>query len=190
MKKNSPKIDPGIFSLDIPVLGICYGMQFMVHSLGGIVERASKREYGFAEFTKRGRSKFLNGIDKMFNLLDESWRLHYPAPKRVFNPLGSTENTAFAAAANAKKKLFGLQFHPEVEHTAQGKVIIRNFLFDICRCKGSWTMKSFAKESVEAIRQTVGNKKVILGLSGESGFFGGRHADSYRHRQTADLYFR
>jgi GMP synthase (glutamine-hydrolysing) len=130
-EKQSPKIDTAIFNMEIPILGICYGMQFMIDSMDGIVKRAEKREYPGS-----------------------------------FKITASTLNTKVAAIEHKKKKLYGLQFHPEVEHTTQGKTIIRNFLFKICGCKRSWTMKSFARGAVSQIKETVKDKKVILGLSG------------------------
>jgi GMP synthase (glutamine-hydrolysing) len=162
---NSPKIDPIIFDLGIPVLGICYGMQFMVAVLGGKVRRSKKREYGFARLSIRSTEALFEGVQQ-----DTScWMSHGDSIDELpggFDVTASTENTAVAAATDAHRKLYGVQFHPEVEHTPQGRKILRNFLFDICRCKRSWTMKSFAREAVRDIRQTVAEKKVILGLSG------------------------
>jgi GMP synthase (glutamine-hydrolysing) len=164
-EKNSPKIDPAIFELGIPVLGICYGMQFMVSALGGTVQRAGKREYGFAEL----HIKHPKGIFKDIRTKTPCWMSHGDSIQRLpkgFTIYAATENTAKAAVAHRNKRLIGVQFHPEVAHTPKGKNMLRNFLFDVCRCKRSWTMKSFAKEAIENIRQTVGDKKAILGLSG------------------------
>ncbi len=164
-EKNSPKIDREIFNLGIPILGICYGMQFMVHSLGGSVERAGKREYGFAEL----RTKKQEGVLKDTGGSTKCWMSHGDSIKKLpegFTVLASTENTEIAAIVYDSKKLYGLQFHPEVEHTPMGKKMLKNFLFDICGCKHSWTMKSFAQKAINEIRETVGDKKVILGLSG------------------------
>jgi len=164
-EKQSPEIDRGIFSMGIPVLGICYGMQFMVHALGGNVERAGKREYGHAFFKTRSSTGLLKNISKR----TACWMSHGDSitglPAR-FKITGSTENTPIAAIAYPKRKLYGLQFHPEVEHTSQGKKMLRNFLLDICKCRRSWTMKSFAKDSVARIQEDVQDRKVILGLSG------------------------
>ncbi len=162
---DSPKIDPGIFELGIPVLGICYGMQFMVDQLGGKVARARKREYGFAELRVKSRAS----IFKALPARSQCWMSHGDSIVELpegFKVIGYTENTPVAAAANLKKRLFGLQFHPEVEHTTCGKQIIANFLFQVCKCKPSWTMRSFADAAIEDIRRKVGDKKVILGLSG------------------------
>ncbi len=162
---DSPKADPGLFELGIPVLGICYGMQFMVAQLGGKVAQARKREYGFAELRTRSRTTLFKSLPAK----SQCWMSHGDSIVELpdgFKVLGFTENTPIAAAADTRKRLFGLQFHPEVEHTTCGKKIISNFLFQVCKCKPSWTMKSFAAEAVDGIRQEVGNKKVILGLSG------------------------
>ncbi len=164
-EKNSPRVDAGIFDLGIPVLGICYGMHFMVDTLGGKVKQAAKREYGFAALNTKQRKGLFAGVDRE----SVTWMSHGDSidtlPKG-FSVTASTANTKVAAMANARKKYFGVQFHPEVEHTAKGRQMIRNFLFDICGCKASWTMKSFARDTIEEIRATVGDKKVILGLSG------------------------
>ncbi len=164
-EKNSPKTDPAIFSLGIPVLGICYGMQFMVDALGGLVASSTKREYGHAELAVKKAGLLLNAIDAK----TPCWMSHGDSIIKIpqgFTVMASTRNTKYAAIGNSRKRLYGLQFHPEVHHTPQGKKILRTFLLDICGCKTSWTMKSFAHESICEIKETVGNKKVILGLSG------------------------
>ncbi len=164
-EKNSPKIDPAILELGIPVLGICYGMQFMVHALGGDVKRAPKREYGFAEL----KIKQPTNIFKSVTTSTECWMSHGDSIAKLpkgFKSTASTENTKIAAMVHLKKNLYGLQFHPEVHHTPKGKLMLRNFLFDACQCKHSWTMKSFAKDSIAQIKAAVKDKKVILGLSG------------------------
>ena len=162
---GSPKVDPAVFSLGIPVLGICYGMQFMTAALGGRVQRAQKREYGFAElFVTRGDALF-KGVDRATTC----WMSHGDSIKRLprgFTATASTANTAFAAASDARRRLMGVQFHPEVDHTPMGGVILKNFLFGICGCKRSWTMRSFARDAVAEVRRSVGDKKAILGLSG------------------------
>jgi GMP synthase (glutamine-hydrolysing) len=164
-EKDSPRVDAGIFDLGIPVLGICYGMHFMVDTLGGKVKKADKREYGFAALTARQQKGLFSGVGKE----TVTWMSHGDSidglPKG-FSVTASTANTKVAAMANIRKKFFGVQFHPEVAHTAKGRKMIRNFLFDICGCSASWTMKSFARDAVSQIRQTVGDKSVILGLSG------------------------
>jgi GMP synthase (glutamine-hydrolysing) len=164
-EKHSPRVDIGIFDLGIPILGICYGMQFMVDTLGGKVKKARKREYGFAELTRRHPS----GLFKAISRKSQVWMSHGDSISALpdgFNITAVTDNTPVAAAAHTKRKFYCLQFHPEVEHTVQGKKILHNFLYDICKCKRSWTMQSFAREAVEEIAHAVGDKKVILGLSG------------------------
>ena len=163
--KNSPKIDPAIFDAGIPVLGICYGMQFMVDALGGTVKKAAKREYGFAELDIRKKDNLFETIDSPATC----WMSHGDSITKLppgFSTTARTENTPYAAIENAEKNLFGLQFHPEVEHTPKGKQILRNFLFNVCKCKRNWTMRAFAKESIAQIKEAAGDKKVILGLSG------------------------
>jgi len=140
-------------------------MHFMVDSLGGSVKKAQKREYGFAALKAKSPKGLFTGIGKE----TVTWMSHGDSIDRLpkgFSITASTGNTKVAAMANRRKKFFGVQFHPEVEHTAEGRKIIRNFLFDVCQCKPSWTMKSFARETIDQIRDTVGDKKVILGLSG------------------------
>jgi GMP synthase (glutamine-hydrolysing) len=164
-EKTSPRVDPEIFELGIPVLGICYGMQFMIHALGGSVQGADKREYGFASLRIRRHTGLFTRVDKHTDV----WMSHgdsITALPRGFSITASTANTRIAAVASSRRKLFGLQFHPEVHHTPQGIRMIRGFLFDICGCRGSWTMKSFAKTAIDNIRREVGDKRVILGLSG------------------------
>ena len=164
-EKNSPKVDRRIFDLGIPVLGICYGMQYMVDALGGKVKRAKKREYGHADLHIKHDSVIFQDIEKK----TRCWMSHGDTivkQPRGFKIIGSTANTKISATENTKKGFFGLQFHPEVVHTPRGKKMLRNFLFAVCGCKKTWTMRSFIKSSVEEIRSTVGDKKVILGLSG------------------------
>ncbi len=164
-EKNSPKCDKRIFELGIPVLGICYGMQFMVDALGGEVSKSSKREYGFAELSVRVQE----GLFKKVGTQTNCWMSHGDSTTKLprgFKITASTENTRIAAIVHSNKMLYGVQFHPEVHHTPKGKTMLRNFLFDVCKCKRSWTMKTFARDSIDQIRTIVGEKKVILGLSG------------------------
>ena len=161
----SPKIDVAILKLGIPVLGICYGMQFMVHALGGKVKRSDKREYGFAEFKVERPSPLFDTVATETSC----WMSHGDSITRLpsgFRIAGSTANTRIAAIDHRNQKLFGLQFHPEVEHTPKGKRMLENFLFSVCGCKRNWTMRSFADQTIEEIRAQVDNRRVILGLSG------------------------
>jgi GMP synthase (glutamine-hydrolysing) len=164
-EKNSPKMDAAVFKLGIPILGICYGMQFMVAALGGSVKRAARREYGFAELVIKSQTGFFQGIHKKA----QCWMSHGDSIVRLprgFRVLASTESTPLAAAMHRKRRLIGVQFHPEVAHTPTGKQMLQNFLFGVCGCARSWSMRSFARTAVEDIRRSVGDKKVILGLSG------------------------
>ncbi|MDM8517323.1 glutamine-hydrolyzing GMP synthase [Desulfobacterales bacterium HSG16] len=164
-EENSPRTDESIFDLGVPVLGICYGMQFMVHALGGVVNGAGKPEYGFAELEVKIHDNMFSGIEKKTTC----WMSHGDSTESLpegFKITASTENTEIAAVSNEKRKLYGLQLHPEVEHTPLGRKMLENFIFNICCCEQSWTMKSFIKEAVEEIRNTVQDSHVILGLSG------------------------
>ena len=164
-EKHSPRINKAVFDLGIPVLGICYGMQFMIGALGGTVKRADKREYGFAALFIKNNVDLFNGVNKK----TKCWMSHGDSIVKLprgFKTTASTENTKIAATVHNKKCLYGLQFHPEVHHTSQGKKMLRNFIFQVCGCKRTWTMKSFAKDSINQIKETVKDKKVILGISG------------------------
>ncbi len=162
---TSPKMDPAVFQLGIPVLGICYGMQFMVDALGGSVKKAGKREYGLAALTITDREPLFRALEPT----TPCWMSHGDSIAQLppgFSVTATTANTPVAAAQDVQRRLYGLQFHPEVAHTPRGKNILRAFLFDVCGCRRTWTMKSFAADAVAEIRTTVGPKKVILGLSG------------------------
>jgi GMP synthase (glutamine-hydrolysing) len=164
-EKNSPKVDPQIFNLNIPMLGICYGMQYMIGSLGGKVDSARRREYGLAELYICDQKGVFYGTA----MVTPCWMSHGDSISYLpegFKVTASTENTKIAAAENSQKKLYGLQFHPEVIHTPEGKKMLKNFLFRICSCKKTWTMKSFINKAIDEIKGNVGEKKVILGLSG------------------------
>ncbi len=162
---NSPRVDKGIFDLNIPVLGICYGLQYMVDVLGGKVIQSAKREYGFAELHITRREGIFSGVTED----TRCWMSHGDTIDQLpvgFEITAATANTRVAAVENQKRQLYGLQFHPEVVHTPEGKKMLENFLFPICGCRKSWTMASFVRNSVEEIRATVGDGKVVLGLSG------------------------
>ncbi len=164
-QKDVPGCKKEIFGLGIPVLGICYGMQLMVHLLGGEVKRAKEREYGKTELVADRSSDLYKGLPKRFI----SWMSHGDYVTKLpkgFKAIAHTKNTKYASIADADSKLYGVQYHPEVAHTEQGKKIIENFLHKICKVPGSWTMKSFAQDAVKQIRKTVANQKVVLGLSG------------------------
>ena len=163
--KGSPRADRGVFDLGIPILGICYGLQYMVDSLGGKVIGSTKREYGFAELNIKKTKGMFSGIEKR----TQCWMSHGDSIGELpegFSVTASTDNTKVAATEDIKRNYFGLQFHPEVVHTKEGKAMLSNFLFGVCRCKKSWSMKSFVTQTVTEIREQVGSEKVILGLSG------------------------
>ncbi len=163
--ENSPRIEKEIFELDIPILGICYGHQLMAHTLGGEVKSAEIREYGKTDVS-------LKNEVKLFKALGDSgqcWMSHTDfvskAPKG-FVVTASTAQCEIAAMSNEEKKLYGVQFHPEVEHTLFGKDMLKNFLFEVCKVKGDWNMGSFAEEKIAEIKKLVGGKKVLCALSG------------------------
>ncbi|MCX7815887.1 MAG: glutamine-hydrolyzing GMP synthase [Syntrophales bacterium] len=162
---SSPSVHPKIFELGIPVLGICYGFQFMVASLGGKVVPAKKREYGFALLRVKNGAGVFEGVPSE----SQCWMSHGDTIVELpegFEISASTENTEIAAAADVKRRLYGLQFHPEVAHTAYGKKMIENFLFSVCGCRREWSLKSFVDQTVKDIREQVGDRKVIMGISG------------------------
>jgi GMP synthase (glutamine-hydrolysing) len=162
---GSPKLDPAVFDLGIPVLGICYGMQFMSAALGGRVERADRREYGFAELSIHTADGLFKGLPRRTTC----WMSHGDSIRKLprgFQVTASTPNTPYAAAADPRRGLYGVQFHPEVAHTPEGGRMLRNFLFGICGCRRSWTMRSFAREAIAEVGRTVGDRRVVLGLSG------------------------
>lgn len=164
-EKNSPRIDKSLFDLGIPILGICYGMHYMVDILGGKIKKAAKREYGFANLDIKVPDPLFKNMDSGF----QCWMSHGDSAINLpdnFVITASTENTPIAAIANHEKKLYGLQLHPEVEHSINGSLMIRHFVFDVCNCQKNWTMKSFCDGAISQIKEAVGDKKVIMGLSG------------------------
>ncbi|MPQ43716.1 glutamine-hydrolyzing GMP synthase [Clostridium tarantellae] len=163
--ENTPKVDKEIFELGVPVLGICYGDQLMAHLLGGKVDTAPVREYGKTHVTLDNNSKLFKGIDKE----EVCWMSHtdYVAELPVgFKIIGFTEVCPIAAMENDERKLYGVQFHPEVEHTPFGKKMLANFLHNICELDSSWSMASFAEEKIAEIKRIVGDKKLLCALSG------------------------
>jgi GMP synthase (glutamine-hydrolysing) len=163
--KNAPELDKKLLTLGIPVLGICYGLQLIAHNLGGKVARSNKREYGRAQLT------LITDPDLLYGLPSQSqvWMSHGDHVSELppgFFPIGSTQSVAVAAIADPIRRIYGVQFHPEVSHTEQGIAILRNFLFEICHCRGDWTPVSFIDDAVEQIKKTVSKGKVICALSG------------------------
>jgi GMP synthase (glutamine-hydrolysing) len=164
--KNAPLPDRAIFELGIPVLGICYGLQLLAQYLGGKVEPGQKREYGKGTLhLKDSRCPLFANLPKAMQV----WNSHGDKLTKLpagFKSVAVTENSAYAAIENRARKMFGLQFHPEVVHTPQGRAILTRFVHGICGCGKGWTMRSYIDQAVEAIRAQVGEEKVILGLSG------------------------
>jgi GMP synthase (glutamine-hydrolysing) len=163
--EGAPRCDPALFELGVPVLGICYGMQLMALELGGRVERSDHREYGRAELSIIEPNSILTDLRPT----EPVWMSHGDRVAKLppgFVPIGETSNAPYAAAGDAQRKLFGLQFHPEVVHTPNGNVILRNFLYSVCGCAGDWTMGSFLDAEKAAICERVGGERVVLGLSG------------------------
>ncbi len=163
--KGAPTFDKKVFSLGIPILGICYGMQLAGKLSGGTIRKSGKREYGrtIVKFDRR------NSLFKGISPEGVTWMSHRDKVAILpsgFHSIAGSSNTKNVAIVHPEKKIYGVQFHPEVVHTENGGKILKNFLFDICRCRKTWTMKSFIKRKVEDIREQVGDKKVILGLSG------------------------
>lgn len=165
---GAPRCDPAVFDLGIPVLGICYGMQLACQTLGGRVSGGSHREFGRANLHVQDRSDLLSAIPERTSV----WMSHGDQVTGLgeagFETLASTPTCPQAAVrlASTGRTFYGVQFHPEVTHTPHGADIIRNFLFEICRCSGTWKMADFAKHEIERIRTIVGKERVICGLSG------------------------
>ena len=165
LKRGSPKPDAAIFKLGVPVLGICYGEQLIAHMLGGKVERSQHREYGHGNLNIKTKGSLFRGLPKRLRVWNSHGdRLAYlPAG---FKAIAATENSAYAAISDEKRRFYGIQFHPEVDHTEGGINILENFLRNICGAKADWSMADFVRESVEQIREMVGKDRVLLGLSG------------------------
>ena len=163
--EDTPQIEKEVFELGVPVLGICYGQQLMSHLLGGRVDTAPVREYGKSHVNLDNSSKLFKGIEKE----EVCWMSHtdYVAEAPAgFKIIAHTDVCPVAAIANEEKKLYGVQFHPEVEHTPFGKDMLRNFVLNICDLEPSWSMASFAEEKIAQIKRVVGDKKLICALSG------------------------
>jgi len=158
---DAPICDPGIFKLGVPVLGICYGMQLMGKELGGRVEPATHREYGSRELESVNASSLIDGMHRVW--MSHGDRILEPPPG--FGVTARTETT-IAAMENPDKKIFGVQFHPEVTHTENGEALLRRFVFDQCRCRGDWTIGSFIEDSIERIRKQVGERRALCAISG------------------------
>jgi len=164
-EENSPLVDPGVYDLGVPIFGICYGMQMISHQLNGKVERAGKREYGKAEVKFTTESSIITGLEA-----DQTvWMSH--SDKVIELPEGfkvdaSSEHAPIAAISHDERRIFAVQFHPEVRHSVNGDNMIKNFLYNVCKCEGNWTMESFIEDTIADIRKQVGDNKVLCALSG------------------------
>jgi GMP synthase (glutamine-hydrolysing) len=162
----SPRIDPGLLALEVPVLGICYGLQLMAETLGGKVAAAKAREYGHTPVKLDPASPLFRGLPAQ----TVAWSSHgdlVTAMDPAFRSIGSTDSTPFAAVAHATRPLFGVQFHPEVVHSRHGREVLANFVRGVCGCRGDWVMASFVDEAIAEIRRRAGSTgRIVCGLSG------------------------
>lgn len=164
-EKNAPKLDLKIWKSGIPILGICYGTQLMAKDLGGAVKPGKKREYGRTPLIVDDETSIFAGLPKQITC----WMSHGDSVAKLpkdFKLLAHTRNTPIAAIGDPARKLYGVQFHPEVVHTEKGTEIIKNFVYVVCGCRPTWTTKSFAEASIKEIKATVGKDKILCALSG------------------------
>jgi len=171
--EDTPHIPDYIFDASVPILGICYGMQALTKKLGGEVNEASEREFGFAQVSVVQSNDLFSDLydskNQQGQLCLDVWMSHGDKVTKLpggFNTIASTDSAQHAAIANEEKRIYGLQFHPEVTHTKKGKEILERFLKDICQCKANWTPTNIIEDIVHSVREQVGNEHVILGLSG------------------------
>ncbi|MCZ6671008.1 MAG: glutamine-hydrolyzing GMP synthase, partial [Acidobacteria bacterium] len=160
-----PRVDPEILRLGLPVLGICYGMHLLTQSLGGKVESVGDREYGATTIQLLGKSDLFQGLGPT----ESVWMSHGDESRSLpegFVGIARTPTCPFAAMANEEKRIYGIQFHPEVSHTPHGNALLRNFLFRICRCDGTWRTDAILEECLASIRDRVGSERVLCALSG------------------------
>ncbi len=165
--EHSPQSSPAVFQLGVPVLGICYGQQLMCQQLGGKVEPSDAREFGRAMLHVTKNSALLNGLESTQDY--QVWMSHGDKVTQLpagFEVIATTTSAPFAAVANESKRYYGVQFHPEVAHTLDGALMLRNFTKNICGCKGDWTMTNFRQATLPHIRQTVGKQRVLCAVSG------------------------
>ena len=165
LEQDAPRCDEGVYQLGVPVLGICYGMQLTAYLLGGTVEKAAQREYGRITVTMDDKTSLLSGMSDA----SSCWLSHTYQVKKCpagFHPIAHSTNCPVAAMANDDRRIYGVQFHPEVTHSDEGRAVIENFL-NICGCVGDWSMETYAQTAIANIREIVGDKgTVLLGLSG------------------------
>jgi GMP synthase (glutamine-hydrolysing) len=165
LAEGSPRVDAAVWGLSVPVLGICYGLQLIAHELGGKVDRAAHREYGPATIDARGDCELFRGLPPRLDV----WMSHGDRVEALppgFEPVASTSNAPFAAVQDRARRMFGVQFHPEVVHTPRGADLLRNFALGICGLSGSWSMQAYVDVAVEQIRAQVGSGHAICALSG------------------------
>lgn len=165
-EKDAPTVDPQLFELGIPILGICYGAQLTAHVLGGKLEAAEQREYGKKELEVAGAHPLFEGVSKK----TVCWMSHTyqitALPTNDYKIIGKTNHCAIAAFANDEQKIYGLQYHPEVVHTPEGQQMLHNFLYNICNCQGDWVMSNFVEQTIQDLRAQIGDRKVLCALSG------------------------
>ena len=164
---DAPRLDPRVFDFKVPVLGICYGMQLITHLMGGKVAEALEREYGHALITILDKKDLFHGLGREGQ--ETVWMSHGDRIDQLppgFKILARSKNSPIAAMAHKERRIFGVQFHPEVAHTPNGPKILQNFLFHICECEPTWTMASFVKRTIRALRERIGGQRVICGISG------------------------
>ena len=164
-EEGAPGIDPGIFDLGIPVLGVCYGMQLISQELGGRVQPGEAREYGKTEMTVVPGNELFKGLPDKFVV----WMSHGDRVAEIpagFKVSATSDNCPYAAIRNEEKRFFGIQFHPEVVHTQHGNQILSNFVFGICRANADWQLTTWIEDTVEKLRKQIGDEEVVLGLSG------------------------
>ena len=163
--KDAPMPDRAIFKLDVPILGVCYGIQLMGYLLAGRVAKSDHREYGHGTLTIKKAGRLFAGLPKKLRV----WNSHGDRLIKLppgFSPIGTTENSPYAAIEDRQRHFYGIQFHPEVFHTERGTEVYKNFLFGVCRAKRNWTMGEFIARTVHDLREQIGKKRVLLGLSG------------------------
>lgn len=166
-KLNTPRVQEIIFELDIPILGICYGMQTLAEQFGGQVSRSEAKEFGHAEIYIEESSLLFEGFSSGSSI--DVWMSHGDHVSTLpnkFNIIASTASAPIAAMEHSERPIFALQFHPEVTHTKQGNTILYNFIFKICKCEAQWKMENLVEQKIQDIKEKVGDEKVLLGLSG------------------------
>jgi GMP synthase (glutamine-hydrolysing) len=163
-EESAPTVDPGIFELGIPILGICYGAQLIAHLTGGKVEPSPQREYGKKELNVRQHAIFANIPQHTTCWMSHTY--HVSVLAENYKTIASTDSCHNAAYANDVKRIYGFQYHPEVVHTPEGTKMLRNFLYEICVCSGDWKMKNIVEESIAKLREQIGDRKVLCALSG------------------------